>query len=426
MNEGGDTAGGEFAIHYYLSADTTLDASDIQLEGSRAVRHPPATYSQTWRAILDKEANYQLMLQPNNRIQFAYRGTAGVEAFFSNSPLSVGSWNHVAATYDGSRVRIYINGNEDSVADALGIPLENQTALMFGREPWILNWMIGALDEVKIFNRALSLGEVSSEFSAPPGITADPNLIGYYPMDETSGSLVSDLSGNGNDGTGYNTAIVGGNVNNGLWFSGEMAYVEVPDSPELRISGPLTVEAWVFVDPVYNLPAGQSDTGSVSVGIPAGTPPDTYYVLAEADAYNQIPESDENNNTGVGNQISVSLTPPTPPVADAGGPYSGAVGTGVVFDGSGSTDSDGSIVTYDWDFGDGQTGTGVSPSHTYAASGIYTVTLTVTDNDGLTDTDSTTADITGGGGTPPIADPGGPYSGVRRQAVNFNASGSSD
>jgi len=51
------------------------------------------------------------------------------------------------------------------------------------------------------------------------------------------------------------------------------------------------------------------------------------------------------------------------------------------FDGSGSSDPEGS-VTYAWDFGDQSTGTGPTPSHTYASSGTYTVTLTVTDTAG--------------------------------------------
>ena len=39
------------------------------------------------------------------------------------------------------------------------------------------------------------------------------------------------------------------------------------------------------------------------------------------------------------------------------------------FDGSGSSDPDGTIVAYDWDFGDGTTGTGATPTHTYALDG---------------------------------------------------------
>ncbi len=72
------------------------------------------------------------------------------------------------------------------------------------------------------------------------------------------------------------------------------------------------------------------------------------------------------------------------PVADAGGPYGGNVGEALSFDGSGSTDTDGTIATYSWDFGDGDAGSGESVTHTYAAAGTYTATLTVTDDDGAT------------------------------------------
>ncbi|MHA7240804.1 PKD domain-containing protein [Arthrobacter sp. TMS1-12-1] len=52
------------------------------------------------------------------------------------------------------------------------------------------------------------------------------------------------------------------------------------------------------------------------------------------------------------------------------------------FDGSTSTDSDGTVASYAWNFGDGTTGTGVKASKTYAAAGTYTVKLTVTDDAG--------------------------------------------
>ena len=73
-----------------------------------------------------------------------------------------------------------------------------------------------------------------------------------------------------------------------------------------------------------------------------------------------------------------------PPTASAGGSYRWSAGQALTFDGSGSTDSDGSIVSYAWTFGDGSTGSGVSPSHTYSSPGSFTATLTVTDNAGAT------------------------------------------
>jgi PKD repeat protein len=67
------------------------------------------------------------------------------------------------------------------------------------------------------------------------------------------------------------------------------------------------------------------------------------------------------------------------PTANAGGPYSGAVGVAISFNGSGSSDPDGDALTYAWDFGDGNTGSGATPTHPYMAAGTYTVTLTVSD-----------------------------------------------
>jgi PKD repeat protein len=57
-------------------------------------------------------------------------------------------------------------------------------------------------------------------------------------------------------------------------------------------------------------------------------------------------------------------------------------GGGVAFNGSTSTDADGTITGYNWNFGDGTTGTGVSPTHVYALAGTRTVTLTITDTGG--------------------------------------------
>lgn len=67
------------------------------------------------------------------------------------------------------------------------------------------------------------------------------------------------------------------------------------------------------------------------------------------------------------------------PIAVPGGPYDGFAGEPVQFDGSGSSDSEGHPLTYEWDFGDGGTSTLAMPTYTYAVAGTYTVTLQVCD-----------------------------------------------
>jgi murein DD-endopeptidase MepM/ murein hydrolase activator NlpD len=55
------------------------------------------------------------------------------------------------------------------------------------------------------------------------------------------------------------------------------------------------------------------------------------------------------------------------------------------FDGSGSSDPDGTIAVYHWDFGDGGSGAGSTINHSYPSAGDWLVTLDVTDNDGAVD-----------------------------------------
>jgi PKD repeat protein len=65
----------------------------------------------------------------------------------------------------------------------------------------------------------------------------------------------------------------------------------------------------------------------------------------------------------------------------------------VNFSGTGSTDADGSIVSYAWSFGDGGTATGATASRTYATPGSYAAQLTVTDNGGITNASSVTITV---------------------------------
>lgn len=92
----------------------------------------------------------------------------------------------------------------------------------------------------------------------------------------------------------------------------------------------------------------------------------------------------EGNTIEVGNEPrDIAIVPNQGPVAKFA-VSEGKVGETTSFDASDSTDSDGTVVRYDWDFGDGTrlSDGGPTPTHTYSGVGSNTATLTVTDNDG--------------------------------------------
>jgi len=126
---------------------------------------------------------------------------------------------------------------------------------------------------------------------------------------------------------------------------------------------------------------------AINASVPAGT----YYLFVRGTGYGD-PLTTGYTSYGSLGQYWVSGTVvdsggggSTPPVARATAmPTSGTAPLNVTFDGSASTDGDGTIVSYDWNFGDGATGSGAVVQHTYQSAGTYTATLTVTDNTGAT------------------------------------------
>ena len=91
--------------------------------------------------------------------------------------------------------------------------------------------------------------------------------------------------------------------------------------------------------------------------------------------------------------VSITVNPNQPPIANAGGDQTSVVGTTVSFDGSGSSDPDSDIASYNWNFGDENYGSGITASHVYNTAGVYTVTLTVTDSAGNVDTDTLSVNV---------------------------------
>src|SRR5438067_2170654 len=109
------------------------------------------------------------------------------------------------------------------------------------------------------------------------------------------------------------------------------------------------------------------------------------------------------------------------PVANAGPDQFTQTLSTLTFNGSGSFDPGGTIVSYAWRFGDGGTASGIAVTHGYATAGIYTATLTVTDSRGASASDTAVVRVAD---RPPVANAGPDQSGILGSAVTLRGSGS--
>lgn len=133
----------------------------------------------------------------------------------------------------------------------------------------------------------------------------------------------------------------------------------------------------------------------------------------------------DSNTATITVRITALNNPPTAVISSSA--PAGAVPFLVRFDGTGSTDGDGTIAAYSWDFGDGKTASGARVSHTYVDAGNYSVRLRVTDNSGTSDTATLPIVVTRAGNKPPK--PIVSASSARGKAplpVTFDATGSYD
>ena len=119
----------------------------------------------------------------------------------SSTRAVIGEWIHVAATYNGSQARIYINGvleNTTNYSNTIPVTSNN---IYIGSVNGTQLPFSGALDEVRIWNAARTGAQISGTMNNSLS-GAETNLVAYLPFDETSGSSVAnDVAGSDNNGT---------------------------------------------------------------------------------------------------------------------------------------------------------------------------------------------------------------------------------
>ncbi|NML71387.1 T9SS type A sorting domain-containing protein [Chryseobacterium sp. RP-3-3] len=130
----------------------------------------------------------------NNKLQFVVSINNVQQKLASVTALNTNTWYHVAATYDGANMKLYING----VLDASRAQTGNVASSGAFNVGYLYNTsrnFNGRVDEVRVWKRALSQTEISQKMC---NVTLPAtSLAAYWKFNEGSGSSVQDSSGNG-------------------------------------------------------------------------------------------------------------------------------------------------------------------------------------------------------------------------------------
>jgi chitodextrinase len=156
---------------------TIADAPTLDLSGGLTLEawvRPNGGPS--WRTVLLKESSstlaYALYASATGGTPMGIVFTGGVQQKLSGTAaLPATTWSHLALTYDGATMRLYVNGVQRSSKAVTGaMPNSSGPLRIGGNSVWTSEWFKGELDELRVYNRALSAAEIQADMTTPlPG-----------------------------------------------------------------------------------------------------------------------------------------------------------------------------------------------------------------------------------------------------------------
>ncbi|MBO6587068.1 MAG: T9SS type A sorting domain-containing protein [Gracilimonas sp.] len=146
--------------------------------------------------------SYGLLLNTgstNKTLSFYHNGLTSNNTDYDWTGIQNDIWYHVAATYDGSNAKIYINGAEQAISDVSGSISNTSDSLFIGQNGGNTKWRLdGTISGVRVWDDARSQQEIQDNMNLSLS-GAEPNLVGSWLPRTGSRHSASDQSGNGNN-----------------------------------------------------------------------------------------------------------------------------------------------------------------------------------------------------------------------------------
>jgi hypothetical protein len=231
----------------------------------------------------------------------------------SASTIQYNTWMHIAATYDQTSIKIYINGNLDATLNA-------NATLPTGTESWYIgkrwdsnDYIRGVIDEIRVWNVARSQAQIQTSMntSVPTNSTG---LRAYYKLDESAGTSPADATGNGYNGTLTNgsiwqvpsTSVLGGSQATFLWSPGGQTTNTITAATSGTYSAVVTSAGCQSASVSSSVVLGV--TASSNQTICSGTSPANLTLTGTTSTIQWQSSTDNVNFTNIAGATSASLT----------------------------------------------------------------------------------------------------------------------
>lgn len=166
--------------------------------------------------------------------------------------VTTGSWQHIVGTFDGLRVKTYKNGAQVLDEAAVGTIQTPGSGITMGG--FTSEYLNGDMDDVRIYNRALSATEVTALYNSyDPGVvvsTLQKGLVGYWKLDNNAKDATPYESNLTNtNGVTFTTDRKGQSAKAGQFVRASSQYLSLADNAALSTGDiDFTASGWVYFD----------------------------------------------------------------------------------------------------------------------------------------------------------------------------------
>jgi len=126
----------------------------------------PTRLTGIWRDVIYKGKDNYYLEAESTSARPATKGTLS-GPLYGTAALTTNSWTHIAGTYDGATLRLYVNGVQVNSQAQTGPIAVSTSPLQIGGDTFYGQYFQGTLDEIRVYNRALSTAEIQRDMNTP-------------------------------------------------------------------------------------------------------------------------------------------------------------------------------------------------------------------------------------------------------------------